>query len=45
MGSGTTGVAVKLMNEKQNANREFVGIEMDESYYDIAVERIKNYEN
>ena len=34
MGSGTTGVACK------NLNRNFVGIEMDSSYYDIAVKRI-----
>ena len=35
MGSGTTGVAcVKL-------GRKFTGVEMDESYFDIAVERIK----
>ena len=34
MGSGTTGVACK------NLNRKFIGIELDESYYDIAKERI-----
>lgn len=33
MGSGTTGVACK------NLNRNFIGIEMDSSYYDIAVKR------
>lgn len=36
MGSGTTGVACK------NTNRNFIGIEMDSSYYDIAVDRINN---
>ena len=36
MGSGSTGVACK------NTNRDFIGIELDKSYYDIAVERIKN---
>ena len=36
MGSGTTGVACK------NLNRNFIGIEMDSSYYDIAVNRINN---
>ncbi len=36
MGSGTTGVACK------NLNRKFIGIEMDSSYYDIAVDRINN---
>ena len=36
MGSGTTGVAAK------NLNRSFIGIEMDEGYFDIAKERINN---
>jgi len=36
MGSGTTGVAC------MNTNRNFIGIEMDENYYKIAEERIKN---
>lgn len=35
MGSGTTGVACK------NLNRNFIGIELDEGYYDISVNRIK----
>ena len=34
MGSGTTGVAAK------NLNRKFIGIEMDDNYFDIAKERI-----
>ena len=34
MGSGTTGVACK------NLNREFIGIELDEGYFNIAKERI-----
>lgn len=34
MGSGTTGVACK------NLNRSFVGIEMDEDYFQIAKDRI-----
>jgi site-specific DNA-methyltransferase (adenine-specific) len=34
MGSGTTGVAC------MNTGRNFIGIEMDEGYYDIACERI-----
>jgi site-specific DNA-methyltransferase (adenine-specific) len=35
MGSGTTGVACK------NLNRKFIGIEMQEDYFNIASERVK----
>jgi len=38
MGSGTTGVACV------NLNRKFIGIELDEKYFKIAKERIKNVE-
>ena len=34
MGSGSTGVACK------NTNREFIGMELDEKYFNIACERI-----
>ena len=37
MGSGTTGLACK------NLNRNFIGIEKEENYYNIALSRI-NYE-
>ena len=37
MGSGTTGVACK------NTNRNFIGIELDETYFNIAKERIENH--
>ena len=40
MGSGTTGEAVKTMNVKQNVQRGFIGIELDESYYAIALNRL-----
>lgn len=39
MGSGTTGVAC------MNTNRRFVGIELDENYFNIAKERIENHES
>lgn len=38
MGSGTTGVACKELN------RNFIGIEIDEKYFEIACERINNTE-
>ena len=41
MGSGTTGVAVLEMNKEQNAKREFIGIEIDKKYYEIAKKRIE----
>lgn len=34
MGSGTTGVACR------NLNRDFIGIELDETYFEIAKQRI-----
>ena len=37
MGSGSTGVACK------NTNRNFIGIEKDENYYNISKERIHRY--
>ena len=35
MGSGSTGVAAK------NANRNFIGIEMNDEYFEIAKKRIQ----
>lgn len=37
MGSGTTGVACK------NLNRNFIGMELDETYFEIAKDRIENH--
>ena len=39
MGSGTTGVACK------KANRNFIGIEKDKAYFDLAKKRIEEYTN
>jgi DNA modification methylase len=36
MGSGTTGVACKILN------RNFIGIELDKEYYEIAKKRIED---
>lgn len=36
MGSGTTGIACKKLN------RDFIGIELDENYFNLAKERIEN---
>lgn len=43
MGSGTTAIAVIEMNNEQKANRKFIGIEIDEDYYNIAKNRVENY--
>ena len=37
MGSGSTGVACR------NLNRNFIGIELDDNYFNIAKERIENH--
>ena len=37
MGSGSTGVACL------NTNRNFIGMELDENYFNIAKERIENH--
>ena len=39
MGSGTVGIACKELN------RNFVGIEIDKTYFDIAKKRIENFES
>ena len=38
MGSGSTGIACL------NTNRRFIGIELDENYFQIAQDRIENHE-
>lgn len=42
MGSGTTGLAVLEMNKEQHVDRDFIGIELDEKYFNIAKERIES---
>ena len=37
MGSGTTGIACV------NTNRNFIGIELDDKYFDISYNRINDY--
>jgi len=37
MGSGTIGIACKMLN------RNFIGIEMDKDYFQIAKDRIKDH--
>ena len=44
LGSGTTGIAVIEMNKEQDAQRKFIGIEIDTDYYNIAVTRMKEAE-
>ena len=39
-GSGTTCLAVKIMNEEQKTNRKYIGIEIDPLYYKIAIDRL-----
>jgi DNA modification methylase len=38
MGSGSTGIACR------NLNRNFIGIELDKKYFDVATERINKVE-
>ena len=40
MGTDTTGVAVIEMNREQGTKRKFIGIELDEEYFDIAKQRL-----
>ena len=39
MGSGSTGVAC------MNTKRSFIGIELDDKYFNIGVDRVKNHRN
>ena len=44
MGSGSTGVAVEELNRDEDLDLSFIGIEMDDKYFDIAENRIKDVE-
>ena len=39
-GSGTTGKAVAYENNERNANYKFIGIELNNEYFEIAKNRI-----
>lgn len=45
MGSGSTGKAVAYENHDRNADYSFIGIEMNEEYFNIAKARIEFAEN
>ena len=45
MGSGSTGKAVMFENKERNANYDFIGIEKEKEYCDIAEARIRWVEN
>ena len=42
MGSGTTGVAVVELNRDEDLDLKFIGIELDENYFNIAKDRIES---
>lgn len=42
MGSGTTGVAVVELNRDEGLDLKFIGIELDEKYFNIAKDRIES---
>ena len=44
MGSGSTGKAVMYENKERNVDYSFIGIELNQEYFNIAKERIKNTE-
>lgn len=45
MGSGTTGVAIEELNRDEDLDLSFIGIELGESYFKIAEERINKPKN
>lgn len=45
MGSGTVAVTTLYLNKRDNADRKFLGIELNQEYIDIAKNRIHKYES
>ena len=45
LGSGSIAIAIDKANRLNNMNLEFVGIELDKEYFDLAMNRINNHCN
>lgn len=45
LGSGTTAIATININRQTGSNRKFIGIELDNEYFDMACKRIDKHES